>query len=516
MLRTRLVCFYRPVLATTQPSGWCRGYSSSIPIRYLHVKRIPLESVIQLRHYCEKPSPKNPMPPVSGSVSADDLRPSVVPAPKPPISEPTAIVPSKRKEGVKVFGFMFDHRIWPITMSSCLMGCAIGIVVPIMPMMSIELGLSQAQYGMVMSVIGGTRLMVNVPLAAIADGFGRKPLLVIGPLLTSVAMVCTGCVSSLWQLVWWRFVAGATGAAQMTGGQLYLSDISTPSNRARMMAPMGAAFSAGMIIGPGLGGFLAENFGLRVPFFVVGGAVAVVSLLNYLKIKETRHVDLSSSGRHLSKCGQAMKDATVQWRILLKNVDVRSCVMLHCAFWIAASGAQFTLLPILAVQQFGYSLSSLGGLYAFLASLNVIGVFPSAYISDTFGRKLTLVPGAVLASLGIFGTALSSTPTHLTVALLLTGIGHALFAATPAAYMSDIASDKDRSQALAMLRSGGDFGVMVGASLSGVVCDLFGMSTALTINAVLMAVMAINFQLKARESRGNGKTTPPEEPPKDI
>jgi hypothetical protein len=37
--------------------------------------------------------------------------------------------------------------------------------------------------------MGGTRLLVNIPLAAIADGLGRKPLLVAGPVVSSFAMV---------------------------------------------------------------------------------------------------------------------------------------------------------------------------------------------------------------------------------------------------------------------------------------------------------------------------------------
>jgi MFS family permease len=47
----------------------------------------------------------------------------------------------------------------------------------------------------------------------------------------------------------------------MTGAQLYLSDISTPANRARTLAPSSAAFAAGASVGPAIGGALAQSFG---------------------------------------------------------------------------------------------------------------------------------------------------------------------------------------------------------------------------------------------------------------
>jgi len=71
-------------------------------------------------------------------------------------------------------------------------------------------------------------------------------------------MVGTGLSGSLPALLLWRAVSGAGGSAQMTGAQLYLSDISTPLNRARTLAPSSAAFAAGASLGPAIGGVLVR------------------------------------------------------------------------------------------------------------------------------------------------------------------------------------------------------------------------------------------------------------------
>ena len=67
------------------------------------------------------------------------------------------------------------------------------------------------------------------------------------------------------------YVTGVGGSLQMTGAQMYLSDISTPKNRARTNAPTGMAFGIGAVAGPALGGYLADTLNMRAPFLVVAG-----------------------------------------------------------------------------------------------------------------------------------------------------------------------------------------------------------------------------------------------------
>lgn len=56
-----------------------------------------------------------------------------------------------------------------------------GIVIPVLPLYVASIGLSPVDFGMVVSVMGISRLLVNIPLAVLADIIGRRPLLVLGP-----------------------------------------------------------------------------------------------------------------------------------------------------------------------------------------------------------------------------------------------------------------------------------------------------------------------------------------------
>lgn len=120
-------------------------------------------------------------------------------------------------------------------------------------------------------MIGFTRIVFNIPAAWATERFGRRSTLIGGPLLSAIGMGLTATANSFYELVSFRFLTGVGGSLQMTGAQMYLSDISTPKNRARTNAPTGMAFGIGAIAGPALGGYLADTISMRAPFLAVAG-----------------------------------------------------------------------------------------------------------------------------------------------------------------------------------------------------------------------------------------------------
>ena len=86
-----------------------------------------------------------------------------------------------------------------------------------------------------MSAFALARLVLNLPSGVVADRIGRRPLLIVGPAITAVGMVGSGLAGSFPELLAWRFLTGMGSAMQMSGSQLYLADVSSSANRARML-----------------------------------------------------------------------------------------------------------------------------------------------------------------------------------------------------------------------------------------------------------------------------------------
>mmetsp|Transcript_23240 Transcript_23240/g.72585 ORF Transcript_23240/g.72585 Transcript_23240/m.72585 type:complete len:528 (+) Transcript_23240:14-1597(+) len=412
-----------------------------------------------------------------------------------------------------------DPRVWPIAASALMMGSAIGVVMPALPLFAKDIGISPAGFGQVVSIMGITRLFFNVPAAMAAERFGRRPLLVGGPVLTAVGMGLTGTAHSMGELLSYRFITAAGGSFQMSGAQLYLTDISTPANRARTMAPLMASFSAGTAVGPAVGGYLAENFGLATPFYLVGGVIGAVSALNYFTLPETHtRLEPAYSGKQLDQgaAGKAPREGAAAgeksqgeqqqqakgissaWADVLRSRDLGAAVLLHSSYWVTTAACQFTLLPILASESFGMGAGDLGFIYAMMSVINVLGSQPAAWVSDNIGRKTSIVTGGAL-----YAAAAAMLPWATDTSMLygivgLYGVGSTILGTAPSAYVADVADERSRAAALAVQRSGGDLGLLVGATLGGSIAVTYGVPAAMMSAAAVMAMSTAGFGIIAR------------------
>ncbi|MDV2888278.1 MFS transporter, partial [Alkalihalophilus pseudofirmus] len=76
-----------------------------------------------------------------------------------------------------------------------------------------------------------------------------------------------------------RIIGGMSAAFIMTGVTAYVADITSIKERPKAMGYVSAAISTGFIIGPGIGGFIAE-YGIRMPFFFAAAIAFFACILS--------------------------------------------------------------------------------------------------------------------------------------------------------------------------------------------------------------------------------------------
>jgi MFS family permease len=195
------------------------------------------------------------------------------------------------------------------------------------------------------------------------------------------------------ELMTYRFLTGVGGSLQMTGAQLYLSDISNHRNRARTISPLMAAFSAGQALGPAIGGLLFEQFGIRPLFGVVGGCIGTIAIYNYFILPETKVIEDRAPSTEPKKRSsrneitQEFRKTWGQWKDLMKDKDMRAALIVSLGFWFAAAGCTFTLMPLYAYSHLGISAVVLGSYFTLMSIINVAGSQAGAWVLDKFGRK---------------------------------------------------------------------------------------------------------------------------------
>lgn len=161
----------------------------------------------------------------------------------------------------------------------------IGLVIPVLPTIMNELHLSGSVVGNLVAAFALAQLIISPLTGRWVDQFGRKIMIVIGLILFSFSEFLFGLAQSVEILFISRVIGGISAAFIMPAVTAFIADITTIEMRPKALGYMSAAISTGFIIGPGIGGFLAE-FGPRIPFFAAGFLAMFAGILSQITLKE--------------------------------------------------------------------------------------------------------------------------------------------------------------------------------------------------------------------------------------
>ena len=393
---------------------------------------------------------------------------------------------SFRKHLLQLASEIDSRRTLPIAISMLLVGSSVGIVTPVMPFVVESIGLSPGQYGVVVSAFALAKIVGNVPSAILVERHGRKPYLVHSLLLVSLGVGGIGLASQFEHLFVCRLFTGLGVAALSTAATMTMADISTPLNRASTMAPIMSAFAAGTAFGPALGGLMADKLGISETFYVVGTSYLGLTLVNNYLLVETQAKAMKfpwhkgNAGKTEQESGPSMieasKDAVRQWAPLMADGRIRNTVAMNGLYWVALAGSQMTILPLMLTDPNGLALSAtaVGKTYMGMSLVQVAGVPLMAKFVDRIGKPLAIVAGTLLISSSMAALPFCTDMYHMAAALGTWGLGSSILSTAPVSYISDVTSDKERAQALALMRTAGDVGFLMGASGIGAVADFTG------------------------------------------
>ena len=162
-----------------------------------------------------------------------------------------------------------------------------GIVIPVLMLHAEEsFGASDLQATLLLSAYSIGMVFAGPVLGRLSDAFGRRPVLIISQIGTLAGFLILGFANSLFLLYLGRMIDGVSGG-NISTAQAYINDITTEKNRARGFGLVSAAFSAGFIVGPALGGLVVKvtssipavaDYSQQAPFFVA----ALFSLFSIL------------------------------------------------------------------------------------------------------------------------------------------------------------------------------------------------------------------------------------------
>ena len=330
-----------------------------------------------------------------------------------------------------------------------------------------------------------------------ADRFGRKPVQVAGWLIALPVPL---------MLIWaptWGWVVAANVLLGINQGLTWSTtvimniDLAGPARHGRAMGLNEAAGYSGLALTAMATGYLAARYGLRPAPFLLGGAYIIVGLgLSVAVVRETREHARLDAARHRPRADGRHDHLHAE----LTNRQIFAYTSLRESALSAASqagmvnnlkdGLAWGLFPILFATA-GLSVSGIGVLAALYPAVWGVGQLFTGALSDRWGRKRFITAGMLTQAGALALIALADTFAVWALAAALLGVGTALVYPTLLAVIGDVAHPAWRARAVGVYRLWRDGGFAVGAIVSGVVADLWGLRAAVWVVAAITAASGL-------------------------
>ncbi|MFK5634427.1 MULTISPECIES: MFS transporter [unclassified Ornithinimicrobium] len=374
-------------------------------------------------------------------------------------------------------------EIWILVGSAFVIAVGFGLVSPVLPAFARSFDVGVAAATVVVSIFAAFRLVFAPVGGALVERLGERPVYLSGLLIVAVSSLATAFAQSYWQLLAFRGLGGIGSTMFTISSTALLVRLSPPAARGRVASLFASSFLVGSMLGPVLGGLLAE-WGLRAPFVVYAVALLVAATVVAVGLggARLRPVPAGDAARPVLTVAQAWADPA--FRALLVAAVANG--------WVSF-GARIAVLPLLAAAVLdrpwvaGASLAV--GAVGTAATLQVSG-----RLADRVGRRPLILTGLAVMGVSVGVIGLVSHPavprTAGLVALLVlsavSGVGAGLVSpATQAALADVVGHERNGGKVLAAFQMAQDLGTIVGPVLIGVVADLLGFGVAFGLCGVV-------------------------------
>ncbi len=333
-------------------------------------------------------------------------------------------------------------------------------------------------------VFGITKAITNYFTGAFADKVGRKNLLTIGWLF-AIPIPFILIYANSWS--WIVFANLLLGINQgLTWSSTVVMKIDLVGEKDRGLA-MGLNESAGYLAVGGvafLTGWIASNYGLLPYPFYIGIVLSLLGLFfTVFFIKDTKH--------HVAKESKDSKIALLKnifWETTWKNKNLGTISQAGLVNNLN-DGMIWGLFPIL-LASLNFNIKQIGTIVAVYPMVWGLGQLFTGILADKLSKKNMLFWGMLIQGLALFFMTFAQTYLHFIVLSIVLGVGTATVYPTFLAGIADYANPIQRAKSIGVFRLWRDLGYAIGAIITGIVADSFGIITSVNLIAILTVISA--------------------------
>jgi MFS family permease len=395
-------------------------------------------------------------------------------------------------------GVVSSTQLLTLYFPAFVLALGASIATPAIPVFakSFDTGFAVASLVIVVHALGG--LIAAVPTGFLLDRLGRRPILFAGPLLMAGSSCLIAVARSFPELLAYRLIGGAAMEMWRQARLAIIADIGKSHERGRQISGMVGTESAGRLMGPALGGFLAAR-SIRMPFLVHGALALLAVAPSFFLLR-----------------GSRLEEANLARQNDQDQLSTRALLALiinggYFGFFLAQFFASMTrgvlwggTLLLYATFAYGAGPQVLGGLATASSIIGIPITLCCGYLMDRFGRKTTMVPGFIAIGLGLIFLA-TSAGWHWSLASFIVGFfwvhaGHSVTSGSMQVVGSDMAPPAARGRFFGFWRLIGEVGGLVSPALFAAIADQVAYGAAFLLFAICSFATAALLSFSVRET----------------
>jgi len=339
-------------------------------------------------------------------------------------------------------------------------------------------------------VFGITKALANYYAGRFANAVGRKNLLTIGWLFALPVPFMLMWAPSWWWVIGANVLLGINQGLSWSSTVVMKIDLVGEKNRG---LAMGLNESAGYLAVGGVAfftGWVAGNYGLTPYPFYIGIGLSVLGLLSsWLLVKDTlKHVNAETQISSTSKLKHVFLGTT------FRNPNL-SAITQGGLVNNLNDGMVWGLLPLLLGLK-SFSIEQIGVIVAVYPAVWGLGQLGTGKLADHIKAKPMLFWGMLLQGVVLLMLPFFDSYAVLIALMAILGLGTAIVYPTFLSAIAGFTHPQQRAESIGVFRLWRDLGYAIGALLSGIVADMFGLEAAVLFIAAITLVSALIIQFR--------------------
>lgn len=361
---------------------------------------------------------------------------------------------------------VYRRLLVPIYVPTLISSTSLQALLVLVPLYVLEAGGGAALAAFLIGLRGVGMLLFDLPAGILLGRIGDKPVLLTGLVAMTASAVLFALSASPWAMGVAAILSGMGFTAWMIGRQSYITDTSRIGERGRAIAVMAGTMRLGGIVGPAVGGIVAQVFGFRIAFIILalgmGCAALCVTAFTH-NVRPEKQAGIA----HLARISNIVSS---QRRVLATG-------------GLASLGLQLMRSGrVLLIPLFGYflglNITAIGLIVSLSAVVDAALFYPVGMVMDRYGRKWTGVPCLLLFALSLALLPVTQGYYSLLAVSLLSGFANGLGTGLLLTLGSDLAPSESRGEFLGIWRLIGDLGHAGGPLMIGVLIELATLGVA--------------------------------------